>query len=259
MGIFGRAAASFLPDRDYLPLAMPTTDLALLDVLTRDGSVLRRYTALPHVLRPLDGEPTYVCHLGAPVADASGASARSAKAGIGLGVVAGIVQALGADAHVDLSVSRGHTVEYSYVDVTADRVDVATLDTWLARCDLDPRQRNAAQLLVAERLYVVVAVLKANGLRVSVLDEQSHEVALDVPALQQVVGAKVSVSGSSSRAGTVTFQGATALAVAAKAAQLSVDDNGLWVAERPMGDGEIRDLSRGAPTFLSGTELAVLG
>lgn len=257
MSFFGRAAESFLPDRDYIPLAMPTTDLALLDVLTRERSILRRYSALPHVLIT-PGTATYVTALGAVVADATGEAARSMKAGIGLGVVSGILSALGAGASVDLSASRAHRISYAYTGVTADRVDIASLDTWLSHCDLDPNARSVSEMLVAERLYLVIAVLKASGLRVTVVDADEQEVALDVPAIQQVVGAKLSVKGSSTRTGTVTFQGTQPLAIAAKAAQLSLDDNGLWVGTRPMTEGEIRDLS-GTPAvvLLAGSELSL--
>jgi hypothetical protein len=52
MSIFRRGAESFLPKRDYLPLAMPTTGISLLDLLTKDGPVLRRYSSLSAVLTP---------------------------------------------------------------------------------------------------------------------------------------------------------------------------------------------------------------
>lgn len=256
MGIFQRGAESFIPNRDYLPLAMPTTDLGLLDVLTKDGPVLRRYSSLRTVLTGGD-DPAPTPSSEQRVADASGSTARRAKAGIGLGIVGSIVRALGADADMDLKVSKVHTVEFTYAGVVADRVDVAALDKWLAPKDLDPTLRNAAELLVAERLYVVVAVLKANGLSVTLLDESEQEVAVDVPVIQHAVGGEVSVEGSSSRTGTVTFEGKEPLAIAATAVALNVDDSGLWVAERPLTRGEIRNLGQKKPSYLGGDELVL--
>lgn len=259
MGMFRRAAESFLPDRDYLPLAMPTTDLSLLHVLTHSGGALHRYTVIDSLLSQPPAV-TYTTVTDAPVADAQGTGIRKAKAGIGLGIVGGLAEALGAGAKLDLSASGAHTVEYAYTGVTADRVDVVTLDRWLAGCDLDPAQRNVAELLVAQQLFVVVAVLKARGLKVTLLDESEHDIAVDLPAVQQMVKGKLTVSGTAHSKGTLTFEGTTALTIAAKAAQLSVDDNGLWVSERPLAKGEIRDLSGalGSTRYLSGPELALL-
>ncbi|WP_454857523.1 gasdermin [Promicromonospora soli] len=250
MSIFRRGAESFLPNRDYLPLAMPTTGVSLLDLLTKDGPVLRRYSSLSAVLTT-GADPIPTSFSEERVADATGSTTRHAKVGIGLGIVGSIVQALGAGADLDLKASKAHKVQFTYTDVVADRFDIAALDKWLVSKDLDPTLRNAAELLVAERLYVVVAVLKAKGLSVTFLDESDHEIAVDVPVVQQAVGAKVSVERSSSRTGTVTFEGKKPLVIAATAAALSVDDSGFWVAERPVTRGEIRESGRDPRTSVA--------
>ena len=95
---FHRSVESFLPDRDYLPVAMPTTDLQVLYVLTRQGGVLRRYSTLTTVLDS-DAEPATV-NRGETVVNAAGNVTRINKVGIGLSVVSAIVKALGGDAGI---------------------------------------------------------------------------------------------------------------------------------------------------------------
>jgi hypothetical protein len=238
VSIFRRSVTPFL-DEDYLPVAMPTTDLQALHVLTRDRDVLRRYSVLDAVLVGEDGVPAPTITMDAPVADVSGSMIRTAKLGLGVSVVSMIVQAFGGTAGLQLSTGSATTVQYGYSGVTADRVDLASLDKWLGAADFDPTARATTGLLAADTCHVVVAVLKARALDVSVLDEHNRAVDLDVPELQSMVGAKVSVTSSGTRAGRMTFMGQTALTVAAKVVQIVMDSDGFSISNRRPG-GEIR-------------------
>lgn len=258
VGLFTHSVDPFLPDRDYLPVAMPTTDVYVLQALTRRRSVLRRYSDLRGMLVvAADGAADPLIKLDEPVVDATGTSRRSAKIGIAVGIVSAIVKALGADAGIDLSASAARSVEYGYTDVVSDRVDLASLDSWLAQAGFRPGLRNVADLLAAEEVYVVVATLKARALSVALLDSNQNGVDVDVPAIQGVVGAKVSVSADSERSSKLTFHGQTALTVAAKAAQLKFDEDGFWVNERLFTGGEIRRLGASSVSYLDDPELVL--
>ena len=52
----------------------------------------------------------------------------------------------------------------------------------------------------------------------------------------------------------LTFRGSVPLTIAAKVAQLKVDERGFWVNEEPVSDGEIRGLSPGVQ-YLTGDEI----
>jgi hypothetical protein len=253
MGLFSRGSTSFLPDRDYLPLAMPTDGLDLLWVLTRNGGVLRRFGCLSDVLRapsPLAKEAVTSKEV---TVNAAGTATRSVKAGLSLGVVNTILQALGGNAGLDLSATGAHSVEYAYVDVTAVVVNLARLDTWLSGADLAPGAGRVADLLMAERLYLVVGALSAGGITSTMRDERGAELKVDVPTVEQVVGGGVTVSGSGGRTSKLTFHGSR-LTIAAKAAQLKLDERGFWVREEPVSGGEIRGVSPGEQ-YLTGDEI----
>jgi hypothetical protein len=236
------ASGLSLPDRDYVPLALPTTDLQALDVLTRAAKVLRRYSRLDRVLIIDPAATAPLITADQPVVAASGSNHRTAKVGIGLAAVSSILQALGGKAELALKAEHAREVRYTYSDVTSDRVDLVSLDEWLTHADLRPNLRNVADLLTAQSLFVVVATLKAGGLEVELLDENSTGVHLDVAAIQDVVGANVSVSAEHSRTSRLVFSGSQPLVVAAKAAQLRIEDHGIWVNERLARHGEIRTL-----------------
>jgi hypothetical protein len=258
MGLFGQCAQPLLRDRDYLPVALPTADVGVLQVLTRQRNVLRRYSDLDRVLAGAEPGTLPAVSANQPVVETEGAWRRTAKAGIGLGIVSALLQALGANVGVHLSVAAARTVEYGYAGVTADRVDLASLDAWLAGADFRPGLRNITDLLAAEEVYVIVGALKASSVWIRLLDDGSAGVEVDVPAIQGVVGAKVSVEADAKRSDHLTFHGEVPVTVAAKAAQLKFDEQGFWVSERPVSHGEIRALNPAGASYLSGPEL-VLG
>lgn len=241
MSLFSRARP-FLPDKDYLPVAMPTTDIAVLNVLAEGSGVLRRYSRLDNVM--LNVEPLPEVRVDAGVVDATGTAVRSAKAGIGLSVVSQVLQALGADATAAVSTARARTVEYAYSDVSSDAVDLVDLDRWLGTAEFDPTTRATADLLAAEDLYVVVNLLKARGLSVRLVDEHSRGIELKVSALQETVGANVTVSQAGSDSSTVTFRGPVPLGVAVKATRIQLDDHGFYLGSGPRPRGEVRPLNR---------------
>jgi hypothetical protein len=257
VNLLRRPIESFLPDGDYRPVAMPTTDVQVLQVLTRQRSVLRRYSDLSSVLVVPGGvgAPAVSCHQ--PVVDASGAARRSVKLGIGLSLISAIVRALGADGDVEFSYSDATAVEFSYADVVSDRVDLASLDTWLDEADFKPGLRHITDLLVSENVYIVVATLKARALSVTFWNEGAAGFDVAVPDIHATVQGNVSVTAGGAGRSQLTFRGKTALTVAAKAAQLRVDENGFWVSERLAQGGEIREI--GGRSYLDDPVLRLAG
>lgn len=254
MGLLSHGSRSFLMNQDYLPLALPSTDLDVLWLLTQDGGALRRFGALTDVL---GGQPALgadAISRGAAVAPSRGTTSNSFKHGLSFGVINSILKAFGATGEVNLSVAGGRDVEFDYVDVTCDEVRLASLDSWLGGASLVSASGRVADLLVAERLFVVLGVLRAGGLAVKLSSDSKVEASLDVPALQQALGAGVTMKHTAERAGEIVFSGSTPLVIAAKSAQLKLEPYGFWVAEKPQTRGEVRELG-GRPSYLKASEL----
>lgn len=243
MSLLSGRSRPFLPDPDYLPVAMPSTDIEVLQVLASGGrTTLRRYSTLGNVL--VSDAPLPTVQRDSPTVDADGSTRTSARVGIGLGLVGQILQAFGAEAKLDLSAGRAHTVEFSYADVTFDVVDLAELDKWLSGADFDPAARGTSELLAAEEMYVVVAVLKARALTVRLVAEDSAAVAVNVPALAAAVDGELEVSATAAADGTVKFRGRTALGVAVKATPIQIDEQGFYLGRTPRLRGEVRPIGR---------------
>jgi hypothetical protein len=256
MSFFSKQAEPFLPDADFLAVALPTADLQVLSVLARERDVLRRYSRLTTVLSVDDDVPAGDSQVEVardqPTADVRRAASQSVKIGVGMNLLASLLQLLGGQRlGIELAAQHAATVNFGYADVVTDRVDLGSLDAWLARADLSRTSRAAADLLAAEAMYVVVGTLKARALTATFLDSADRKLALDVPVIADAVGGTVSVQAADEASTTVTFRGDTALVVAAKAAQIKLDAAGtFWVNDRLMTRGEIRGLGRPPVAYL---------
>jgi hypothetical protein len=252
MSLLRRSVEPMLPDRDYLPLAMPNAGVHVLQVLTRHRGVLRQFSDLTTVLhkRPADEGPRV--NRNVLVVNADGTSTRTEKIHLGLAVVGAIVGALGGG-HLGLTAAAeaAQSIRYSYTGVAKDDVDLGLLDQWLAEADLNGHSLAVSELVTAEQLYVTICVLRATGVAVTLLDSNDQAIGLDLPTIQEMVGGSVNVSASGSASTTLEMTGSTPITVAAKAAQLKADsERGFWVRHVPVQGGEIRDLS-GRASYLS--------
>jgi hypothetical protein len=133
VSFFRTHAESFLPDRDYLPVAMPTTDLQVLSVLARSRRVLRRYSTL-HTVLSGDANTEALLTRDQPVVAVTGVATQQMKLGIGLTVLASLISALGGQpVGGEIAAKGARSVSFAYSEVTADRADLAA----------PPRQRGA--------------------------------------------------------------------------------------------------------------------
>jgi hypothetical protein len=246
MTLFRANAEPFLPDGDYLTVAMPTTDVEVLQVLAAERHILRRYNSLATVLTSDLDIAKIKSVLDQPVVDVKGSATRKTTIGLGASVVASLVQALGGQGiGVHLAATGARSVQFGYSDVVADRIDLGSLDFWLASADFNPGSRAIADLLVSDDMYVVVGTLKARAISVTLLDSDEQSIAVDVPIISEAVGGQIAVSRADASSATLTFSGSRPLVVAAKAAQIKTDpERGLWVSDRLRKKGEIRELGQ---------------
>jgi len=246
MAIFRRQAEPYLPDGDYLTVTMPTTDVEVLQVLAQQRGVLRRFSTLATVLNADLDLGTIKVEWDQPVVDVKGTATRKARIGLGASVVASLVQALGGGGiGAELAATGARSVEFGYADVVADRVDLGSLDLWLASADLNPVSHAIADLLVAETMFAVVGTLKARAIAVTLLDSNEQSISVDVPVIAEAAGGKIAVGRTGESSATLTFAGKRPLVVAAKAAQLKSDpERGFWVSDRLRTKGEIRRLGQ---------------
>jgi hypothetical protein len=93
-------------------------------------------------------------------------------------------------------------------------------------------------------VYVVTSVLKTKKIVVSAQGEGGAAVKVDVPIIQQAVGANLKVDAAGTLESRVAFEGAVPVAFAFQAVQLVFDDSGefLTTQQLPAGDASARAL-----------------
>ena len=102
--------------------------------------------------------------------------------------------------------------------------------------------------LLDDEVYVLTSVLKTKKIVVSAQAEGGTTVAVDVPVVQQAVGANVKVDAATSSDSRVTFEGQVPVAFAFQAVQLVFDESGefLTTQQLPAGEAAARSLSQPA-------------
>ena len=177
MSLITGRVKQFLPDRDYLPLALPTSDMDVLWVSRASGGPYADLALWPMCSRrPPRRRRLSLSRRNAIVVDATGEANRSAKLGLTLSVVNTIITALGGKAGLSLTPAGAAKVAYAYTDVRADTVNLVKLDGWLAKADLNHASPRVTDMLIAEKIFVVVGALKASGIVVSLFDSADQSV-----------------------------------------------------------------------------------
>lgn len=186
-----------------------------------------------------------------PAANISGQRSSKLPVELGLSLLGGIIGAMGGNLGVNAAYSHARRVEFAFADVTRERANVIAIGDYLA--DAEVRWTHpilATYLFGRGNLYVLTEVVRSPKLNVTAFDERKASIAVDVPVIQQAVGAKVSVGGEGSATHTVSYTGERPLAFGFVAIELSAGDSNqdseLDLVFRPVKPGGIA-LSVGAP------------
>ena len=172
----------------------------------------------------------------------------------GLGILGSTLAVFGASSpSIDLSHTSAKGIQFSYSGVTSTSIDLGILGGYLPKGQL-----NADNITVQRyfgtpgcEVYLIYEVLRSSSITITATDSSSNGVALDVPAIQGLVGAKVSVKPSNSSNTAITFASTEGIAVTFgfKAVRLSlVSDlaNGKLTFQDVEASG---DIAFGVPSY----------
>jgi hypothetical protein len=239
---------TFLKERGYNIVRLPRSDFYPLLLLAREGerdlSQMGRITELL-----VDAEPP-VTHFGVPAAGISGKRTNVLNASIGLDILGTLLGAMGGG-QIGLNAKFGKTrgVSFEFPEVLSDRIDIIDLDKYLAKGVLTPDTRYVSGLLDRDELYVVTDVIKSRKFSIDIGSSGSAGAEVSVPAIQQVVGAKIRVSGEVTESTRIYFEGDTPLVFGFQARRL-IYDGGNYLRVEPVLAGTVT--AKSADDLLSG-------
>lgn len=241
---------TYLKAFGYSTIRLPKADFRPLQLLSRTSKDFDRVGDVATVFVSGSNKPLPPISENTQAANISGQRSSDLSIGVGLSILGSILGAMGGSKlGLDVAYKEAKTAAFEFQDVLEDRIDVAKLDQFLADADIDPFSRHLAQLLEAEAVFVTTATIKSIKFTVEAKKSDGVALEVDVPAIQQIVGASVKVSGQGTVKSKVTYEGVVPLVFGFQAIQLFYDQ-GQYTRFEPLraGDGAARGLGDKLPS-----------
>jgi hypothetical protein len=253
---------TFLRSFGYSVFRLPRASARPLELLHREGKDLSR---LGHVsdLITTGAVGVPVVHVDdRPGIDIEGKETSKVNVSIGLSILGSFIGALGGgNLGLQTAFSKARTVTFQYTAVLEDSVDILALEKFVRAGAVDPHvPPGTLDKLIDDEVYVSTSVLKTKKIVVSAQGETGQSLQLDVPVIQQAVGANLKVEAGGTIATRIAFEGAFPIAFGLQAVQLVFDESGefLTTQQLPAGDAAARAIGAGgtaraldrAPVFL---------
>ncbi len=238
---------TFLNKWGYNVVKLPRADIAPLDLVGVDRGT-QWLGALASVWTST--RPTPVPAPPRPASNINGQKTDALDISFGLNVLANALAAFGVDApSLETSYHSASKVQFSYTNVTSSIVSPLDAGSYLAAGSLqtdNPTVQNYFQNPDCSA-YLITSVIKSDSITVSATDDHGASVGVDVPALSQMIGAKVKVSPSSSANSSVTFTGPQPLTFGFIVQQISYADGKWSLRDAPASGATAFGASAGGP------------
>lgn len=221
------SSLTFLNKFGYNVVRLPRTGIEPMQVLGRRNS-LELLGKLSSVWKTTASEP--VPGAPAPVADVEGKQSDDLELSIGLKMLSGALQGLGAAVpSLDFAFTKARKVQFTYTNITSTSVMPLDAGNYLASGDLNANNPLVAPYFLGEdgHAFLIVDVLKSDTVTVSAKSDSGSDVKLDVPAIQGVVGAGIGVKSKNASESTISFKGPTPITFGFKAFAIAFAD-GRW-------------------------------
>ena len=176
------------------------------------------------------------------VADISGKRTGDLSLGLGLSILGTIIAALGGSKlGLDTQYEQARSISFEFDDVLQDSVQITDLDQYLGGADINPLSVHVGNLLLADQVFTTTAVIKSKKYTVEAKKSRKASLELNVPVIQEIVGADVKVSGAAETTSKISFEGGTPLVFGFQAVQIFYQ-NGAYTALEPADYGALRGL-----------------
>jgi len=208
MAVCKDPSLTYLNGLGYNVVRLPRVGIEPLDILGKDdksverlGQVNQMWTS-PQPLPPVKGPQA--------ATGVTGQKTSELKLSIGLKILSAALGAMGAAVpDVSFGYSKAKKVSFTFTDVQVYLVDPLVVGNYLAAGDLSSGNPFVRRYFEDDdtSAFILTEVLKSKSITVTALDDSNSEVAVDFPAIQQVVGAKVAVTSKSATNTTLTYAG----------------------------------------------------
>ena len=218
-------ALTMLKAKGYNVVQLPKSDLRPTQLLSRNGKRLQRIGELSSVFSPDPAAPPPTISPENPGTSISGTQSADIDIGLGLKILGGLISSLGGSAlGLSFGYSRARTIQFEFSDTLESNCQPAQLDAFLSGATINPFARAVVDMLDADDIFVITSTIKASKINVVAKDKGKSNISVDVPVLQQAIGAKVDVKASGEGDVMVTYQGTVPLVFGFQAIRLIFED-----------------------------------
>jgi len=213
---------SALKSKGYNVVQLPRADLRPTQLLVEKSKRLQRLGELLSVFdAAADGPPAPPVSADRPGPNIAGTQSADLEVGLGLSVLRGIISALGGSTlGMDAAFARAATVQFEFSSTLENNSELALIDRFLAASQVNPHARAVAEMLEQDQVYVVTSTLKAQRINVAAKDSNKQSLGLNLPAIQDAIGANVKIAAAVASGSTVSFEGAVPLVFGFQAVRL---------------------------------------
>jgi hypothetical protein len=224
-----------LRERGFNAIALPTSSFGALSLVYEFHGRRGWSNDFEHLVQNQAAPPTVQGPTQEP--DLSGKVVNKLEASGTLSVLGGLISALGGGTlGVKGGFEKASTITFEYGQVSMVQVSEAGLDAYL-RAGTPPPKDSLLGKYLTDHLYVATRVLRSRSFTVSAQDSKGQAIGLDIPVIQNAVGAKVSVERSSSSDTKIVFKGDVDVSFAFQA--FLVEQSGGKLSIKPTKAGTI--------------------
>lgn len=223
----------YLRDLGFHVILIPKADVTPLELLAKNGPHVDRIGKLDSILEaPNKRLPKVKMNIQA--ANIAIRKVEHVRLNLGISILDNIIAAMGGS-RLGISgiYNQARTLSLEFDDVLEDRVDITSLDQYLAEADISRSSRYIADLLEADAVYIITATIKGRRITVEARAHDNTALALDVPIVQGTVGAGISVSKQAGSESRLTYEGKVPLVFGFKTQRLVYENNSYVTMKLP--------------------------
>lgn len=239
---------TFLRSFGYSVFRVPRMSAQPLELLHRNGKDLTRLGGIGDLIMGGTVPPPPIHRDDRPGVDIEGTETSKVNVNVGVTILGAFIGALGGgNLGLQAGFNRAKSVTFKYTAVTEDSIDVLVLEQFIKAGRINEHVPSGTiDKLIDDEVYAITSLLKTHKIIVAPQGEGGVSVQLDVPVLQQAVGANIKVGSESTVTANISFEGPVAVPFALQAVQLVFDDSGefLTTEQLPAGDAAARALGR---------------
>jgi len=229
MGVCKDDRLTFLNQHGYNVVRLPREGIVPLGVIGIDNKSKTWLGTIDKIWKSSEAVPP----LNEPnaVGNLKGQSTSDLKLSLGLEILANALSAFGATSpSLDTAYKNAKSVSFVFKDVESLGIDPFVIGNFLASGDLASKNPVVKRFFSGQKhveALIITEVLQAKSIGVVGKRDAGVEVNVDVPAIQQTVGAKVGVTVGTSSQSEVVYEGQKLLTFGFKAFSIGME-NGEW-------------------------------